>query len=322
MRTLSECKNWCSHLTLWLGWCCLQCPLSQYWLLLQLQSPLSLSTLLTLIVKWPSVDDELCSQISIQTVVYSPAAPGNNSSSCLSQEPVRRVEAECQGREECSLVVTPHNLILNTADPAHCQHTVRRLSVSHQCRPSSLRTRVTCPTASLDLSCRDKERSRLFVMVSSDSGDKESLLHYCGPQARVGGSGGHLTNSSLTSLVVGACHGVTSCQLSLPSPHLVRTVYSCVSLGVINMDMVQRHTTTTTTSTTTTTTTTTSTSTTTTTITSTPRISTSTRRTSVHFTSFQSFTRTKDQKKENLVNESFQNDQIQAEVGRDIQFSV
>ena len=249
---------------------------------------------------------------------YSSLSPGRNSSSCRSPEPVRRVEAECQGREECSLVVTPHNLITHSTEPGHCQDLIRQLSVSHQCRPSSLRTRLTCPASSLELSCLERERTRLFVMVSSESRDKESLLHYCGLQeARSGLSEDHLTNSSLTSLVVGACHGLTHCHLSLPSANLLRTVYSCVSPGVINMDLVQRQKTTTAASTTTTTTTTSTTKTTTVGTSEVP--TTSTKISSIHLTSFQSFIRTKDQEN---VNESFQNDQIQTKVYKEEIFRV
>ena len=232
----------------------------------------------------------------------------SNSSQCSTHHPVRRVEAECQGREHCSLTVSSQTLMADSEDP--CPHTARQLTVSHQCRPDSLRTRLTCPSNLLRLSC--SPALSVFVMLSSASQDRETLLHYCGPHSLNSGLSSTSSNSSLTRLVVEACHGLSDCQLELPSTNLVRTVYSCVSQGVINMELLQRYkssrssTTTTTTSTTTTTTTTTAT-----TITTTETPITTTRTTSIDFTSFKTFTKEKENKK---VNESLQNDQIQHQV--------
>ena len=238
---------------------------------------------------------------------------GGNSSGCSSHHPVRRVEAECQGRQTCSLLVTTQNLMADRAD-AWCPHTTKQLRVTHQCRPSSLRTRVNCPATSLVLSCRQQPATQLFVMVSSASSDRETLRQYCGPQHHLGqGEGqGPDTNSSLTRRVVAACHGLAECEVSLASPDLLRTVYSCVTQGVINMDQVQQYRTTTTTRPTTSTTSTTIAPPSTTSTATTKLIMEETTRTSsIDFTSFKTFI----PKENKEVNKSLENDQLEGKVG-------
>ena len=240
-------------------------------------------------------------------------------SNCSSHHPVRRVEAECQGRQTCSLMVSSASLMADWSEP-WCPHTTKQLSVSHQCRPASLRTRLNCPASPLVLTCRQQPNTNLFVMVSSDSSDRETLAQYCGPQHRgQGGQVGGSTNSSLTRLVVAACHGLVECEVSLPSPHLTRTVYSCVSQGVINIEQIQQYRTSTTLPTTSTTTSTITTTTTTTTITSPSTTSMATteltmiettRTSSIDFTSFKTFI-PKENKK---VNKSLENDQQEHQV--------
>ena len=253
---------------------------------------------------------------------YSGGGGEGNSSGCSSHHPVRRVEAECQGRQTCSLLVNRQNLL---ADLPWCPHTSPhlQLSVTHQCRPNSLRTRLSCPGSSLALSCRHQPGTQLFVMVSSANSDWETLLHYCGPQEDlVTDSPGQDTNSSLTRLVVAACHGLAECEVSLASPHLLKTVYSCVSEGVINLDQIIQYRTTTTRPTTTTSTTistssTTSTTSITTTITQ-PTTTESTKLTmkettrtsSIDFTSFKTFIPRENKK----VNKSLENDQLEGQV--------
>ena len=90
-------------------------------------------------------------QISIQSVYYGLA----NSSCSLSQSscnssynfisPIRRLEAECQGKESCTLLVNSQNLLAGAESEDPCPEDKRQLLVTYQCRPSSLRTKLTCP---------------------------------------------------------------------------------------------------------------------------------------------------------------------------------
>jgi len=254
----------------------------------------------------------LCCQISIQTVKYQ----AGNSSQCDPPHPVRRVEAECQGRQTCSLTVNTNNLLADRDDP--CPLTTKHLTITHQCRPSSLRTRTTCPgpaASNLALSCSHLQHTELFVMLSSGSSDRKTFIRYCGHhqlhQAEVGEVSGETessksSDSSLTRLVVAACHGLRECEVTLPSHLLVRTVYSCVTRGVINMEQIKLYRTTTTTTPPTTTTTTTTTTTSTTELTSRD----TTRTTYIDFTSFKTFIPTDNK----IITESLPNDQRHVQV--------
>ena len=66
-------------------------------------------------------------QISIQSVHYGSSktkthcsaflSTPDQTSSCAAKTSLRRVEAECQGRSECALSVSPQNLIAEGDDP-------------------------------------------------------------------------------------------------------------------------------------------------------------------------------------------------------------
>ena len=134
-------------------------------------------------------------QISIRSVQYGAAGAGagagagqhgagagrtNCSGSAVS--PIRRVEAECQGQQRCSLLVTASNLLPHAAPCPAPPPGARQLAVSWQCRPSSLRTAVTCPGGALRLSCG--RAGELLLVVSSLLVPRPATLHhYCGPTA-------------------------------------------------------------------------------------------------------------------------------------------
>ena len=139
---------------------------------------------------WSLCKAEPVLQISIRSVQYGAAGAGagagagrtNCSGSAVS--PIRRVEAECQGQQRCSLLVTASNLLPHAAPcPAPPPGPgARQLAVSWQCRPSSLRTAVTCPGGALLLSCG--RAGELLLVVSSLLVPRPATLHhYCGPPA-------------------------------------------------------------------------------------------------------------------------------------------
>ena len=90
-------------------------------------------------------------QISIQSVHYGVAnsSCSSSQSTCNSSynfiSPIRRLEAECQGKETCSILVNSQNLLAGAESEDPCPEDKRQLLVTYQCRPSSLRTKLTCP---------------------------------------------------------------------------------------------------------------------------------------------------------------------------------
>ena len=155
-------------------------------------------------------------QISIRSVQYGAGQPGagqtgegqigagrtNCSGSAVS--PIRRVEAECQGQQRCSLLVTASNLLPHSAPCPAPPPGARQLAVSWQCRPSSLRTAVTCPGGALGLSCA-RAGELLLVVSSLLVPHPATLHHYCGPDpgGRAGACTGtlHVTLSSIQSTI-------------------------------------------------------------------------------------------------------------------------